>query len=166
MRPMAAPGKQFEQRLLELQQPLYQFGLILCGSTQEAMDLVQEAFLKALRSRRSFVAGTSLKAWVMRILRNTFLDQRRRRKYEPRPSDSVDEAAAAPSRTGAASEDVRHALQRLDPDHRALVVLCDLHGFKYREIAELLDIPIGTCMSRLHRARRRLRELMGAQRRV
>lgn len=155
----------FEDRLLEMEKPLYHFALTLAGNPVDAMDLTQETFLKALKNRSSFTPGTNLKAWLSRIMRNAFIDQRRRKRYEPTPVESPEDAGGpAPELrpNQLVAEDVQRALEQLEPDHRALLVLCDLHGYRYREIAEILDIPLGTCMSRIHRARRKLRDRLAA----
>lgn len=154
------------------QKALYHFALTLTGNAQDAMDLTQETILKALRNRSSFRAGTNLRAWLVRIMRNTFIDQRRRKRYEPLPAEEVDGRVEAPFRTDEEEltevfpDELARAFKALDPAQRALLVLADLHGFSYKEITEIMDIPMGTCMSRIHRARSRLRERILQHRRA
>lgn len=167
---MARPDRgEFDRALVALEEPLFHFALSLAGNPQDAADLLQDTFVKILRSRGQFEEGTNLRAWASKIMRNAFIDRRRRRRYEPVPVDEVGTAEPARPASSAAGrpagivEDVREALGRLDPDHRAVLVLCDIQGYRYREIADILGVPIGTCMSRIHRARRKLKELLGPQ---
>ncbi|KAF0242951.1 MAG: RNA polymerase sigma-70 factor ECF [Planctomycetota bacterium] len=152
---------------------LYFAALGLARNARDAEDLVQEAYLKAYRNFRRFRAGTNFKAWIYRILVNTSIDFYRRRARQPVISELTDEApapAAAPERhrlldnmealDAFVGDDVRRALDDLPPQHRIVVLLADIEGFKYREIASILRIPIGTVMSRLHHARRHLRRAL------
>ncbi|HLG42926.1 MAG TPA: sigma-70 family RNA polymerase sigma factor, partial [Planctomycetota bacterium] len=130
-----------------------------------AEDLTQETFLKALKRRDQFIRGSNLSAWAGRILRNAWLDRLRAGARQPRLADFEAEgiepsASATPVEAQIRDEAIAGALDRLGPFFRALLVLCDVHGLKYREIAELLGRPMGTVMSGVHRARKRLRMLL------
>lgn len=152
---------------------LYFAALGLARNARDAEDLVQEAYLKAFRSFRRFRPGTNFKAWIYRILVNSSIDFYRRRSRQPLISELTEEApapAGAPERhrlldnmealDAFVGDDVRRALDELPPAHRIVVLLADIEGFKYREIASILGIPIGTVMSRLHHARRQLRRAL------
>jgi len=152
--------------------------LRLSRSPQDAEDLVQETFLNAFRSLDRFEEGTNLRAWLFRILNNAFISQYRRRKRRPSSSiedvteyylyDHLVEGGAAPrtenpeqevlDRIG--DEAVLRALEDLPVEFRQVELLADVEGFSYREIADILNIPIGTVMSRLYRARRRLQKML------
>ncbi|MBK9180253.1 MAG: sigma-70 family RNA polymerase sigma factor [Acidimicrobiales bacterium] len=158
-------------------QPLYSAALRLTRNPADAEDLVQETYLKAFRGFGGFQEGTNLKAWLYRILTNTFINSYRSRKRRPDETDLGEvedlylykrigglEAAAA----GRSAEDellelftedeVKDALEALPEQFRMAVLLADVEGFSYKEIAEILDIPIGTVMSRLHRGRKALQK--------
>lgn len=157
---------------------LYRTALRLSRNPQDAEDLVQEAYLNAFRSLDRFEEGTNLRAWLFRILNNAFISQYRRRKRRPSSSiedvteyylyDHLAEGGVAPkpenperevlSRIG--DDAVLAALEELPVEFRQVELLADVEGFSYREIADILDIPIGTVMSRLYRARRRLQKLL------
>lgn len=157
---------------------LYRTALRLSRNPQDAEDLVQETFLNAFRSLDRFEEGTNLRAWLFRILNNAFISQYRRRKRRPSSSiedvteyylyDHLVEGGAAPrsenpeqevlDRIG--DEAVLRALEDLPVEFRQVELLADVEGFSYREIADILNIPIGTVMSRLYRARRRLQKLL------
>jgi RNA polymerase sigma-70 factor (ECF subfamily) len=136
---------------------------------------VQETFLKAYRAYESFEAGTNLKAWLYRILTNTFINNYRRDTRRPQETDLGDledvylfrrlnrETAVGSSSSaeeqlleGLVEEDIKQAVESLPENFRMVVLLADLEGFSYREIADILEIPIGTVMSRLHRGRKAL----------
>jgi RNA polymerase sigma-70 factor (ECF subfamily) len=157
---------------------LYRTALRLSRSPQDAEDLVQETYLNAFRSLDRFEEGTNLRAWLFRILNNAFISQYRRRKRRPSSSiedvteyylyDHLLEGGAAPrtenpeqevlDRIG--DEGVLRALEDLPVEFRQVELLADVEGFSYREIADILNIPIGTVMSRLYRARRRLQKML------
>jgi RNA polymerase sigma factor (sigma-70 family) len=160
----------FEQLALPLFASLYNHAFWLTRNQAEAEDLVQETFSKALRAFESFQAGTNFKAWIFRILRNTFLTTRtgiaasRTVFLEDHP-DTLDTISA-----GATPEEnlirldnqaaLHAALEQLQPQLREALLLCDVEEIKYKDIAVILDVPIGTVMSRISRARRTLRQLL------
>jgi RNA polymerase sigma factor (sigma-70 family) len=162
------PG--FEELAMPLFASLYNFANWLVHNKSNAEDLVQETYLKALRGFASFQPGTNFRAWMFRILRNTFLSSRsalgRRVTVE---IDSEDDVAVLPSTSSTpesvlierSQEDaVRNAIEQLPVVFREVLLLCDVEDASYREISEILSIPIGTVMSRLARARKEVRELL------
>ncbi|HWO70409.1 MAG TPA: sigma-70 family RNA polymerase sigma factor [Actinomycetota bacterium] len=164
----------FEREALPLLSNLYSAALRLTRNPADAEDLVQETYLRAYRGFGSFRPGTNLRAWMYRILTNTFINAYRKRQREPQtvPDDGIDEwylydrlaAAEASAETEVLEripdEDVRAALDALPEGFRMAVLLADVEGFSYREIAEIMGIPIGTVMSRLHRGRRALEKAL------
>ncbi len=146
---------------------LYNFAHWLTRNRDEAEDLVQETFAKALRGFPSFQLETSFKSWIFRILKNTFLTSRaglRAHPMEPLASDDDEDAFAAATETPEAiligrvsRELIRGAMEALSPSFREAVILRDVEGLTYQEIAEALSIPVGTVMSRLARGRRDIR---------
>jgi RNA polymerase sigma-70 factor (ECF subfamily) len=163
----------FERDVLPLLPSLYGAALRLTRNPQDAEDLVQETYLRAFRGFASFQEGTNLKAWLYRILTNMFINSYRKRQREPQfveGPDDVDEwylfdRLGALSVEGSAEdevldrmpdEDVKAALESLPENFRLPVLLADVEGFSYKEIAEIMDTPIGTVMSRLHRGRKAL----------
>ncbi len=163
----------FEQLALPLFASLYNHAFWLTRSQAEAEDLVQETYSKALRAFDTFQSGTNFKAWIFRILRNTFLTTRtgiaasRTIFLEDNPV-ALDAASAGPT-----PEDImirldnlavlHAALEQLQPQLREALLLCDVEEIKYKDIALILDVPIGTVMSRISRARRTLRQLLQPQ---
>jgi RNA polymerase sigma-70 factor, ECF subfamily len=166
----------FERDAVPLLSGMYSSALRMTRNPADAEDLVQETFLRAYRGFSGFREGTNLKAWLYRILTNTFINSYRKRQREPQtvPDDNVEDwylydRLAAQSSTASAEatvldampdEDVRAALDALPEGFRMAVLLADVEGFSYKEIAEILDIPIGTVMSRLHRGRRALEKAL------
>jgi RNA polymerase sigma-70 factor (ECF subfamily) len=151
----------FESRLAAMQPRLFRLALALTGNEDEASDMVQETFVKALRGRAGFAEDSNLSGWLARILRNALLDRRRYARRRPFAANLDDLQPADRPRTFEGMEGtLRVELDRLPSAQRAMVLLSDVHGFTYREISELLDRPMGTVMSGIHRARRRLRRAL------
>jgi RNA polymerase sigma-70 factor (ECF subfamily) len=170
---------QFTEQAMEFMPSLYAAALRMTRNPADAEDLVQETYLKAYRAWHTFQQGTNLKAWLYRILTNTFINSYRSKKRRPEQTelDEVEdlylyrrlgglEAVAA----GRSAEDevmdlftdtdVKAAIEALPEQFRLAVLLADVEGFSYKEIAEILGIPIGTVMSRLHRGRKGLQKAL------
>jgi len=165
----------FETDALAFMDQLYAAALRMTRNGADAEDLVQETYAKAFAGQDKFTPGTNLKAWLYRIQTNAFINTYRKKQREPKrtDADNVEDwqlaAAAEHQSSGLASaeqlaldsigdDDVRNALAELSDDFRMAVFLSDVEGFAYKEIAEIMDTPVGTVMSRLHRGRRMLRE--------
>jgi len=158
----------FEELAMPLFDSLYNFARWLVHNQNDAEDLVQETYLKALRSFASFQPGTNFRAWMFRILKNTFLSscsklERRmtvamdsEEDFPVLPATSVTPESLLIERSG--NDAVRCAIEQLPVIFREVILLCDVEDASYREIAEMLSIPIGTVMSRLARARKAVRE--------
>ena len=156
----------FQRDLVELVPRLRRFAYALTGSADAGDDLVQAACERALRSADQFHAGTRMDSWMFRIMQNLWLDDRRRRRVR---GTQVDPEAAGLSDEGVGAQQlddqvalaqVRAAVDTLPDDQRAVLVLVAIEGLNYREAADVLDLPMGTVMSRLARARARLVEMM------
>lgn len=165
----------FEREALPHLDALYASALRLTRSPSDAEDLVQDVMLKAFRFYESFEAGTNMKAWLLRILTNTFINRYRRTVRERRVFDG---ALAAPVGEGVMSqaamrgltspiadaqrrllgEEIQRAVDELPEDHRVMILLADVEELSYKEIADIVGCPVGTVMSRLHRARKSLQK--------
>ena len=152
---------------------MYNFAYRLTTDEDEAKDLVQDTYLKAFRFISSFQRGTNAKAWLFRILKNSFINDYRKKSKEPAKldyqevenfynSDEADSDVTIDLRVEAVQDmlgdEIANALNSLAVDFRAVIILCDIEGFTYEEMAKILDITIGTVRSRLHRARNLLKE--------
>lgn len=164
----------FEQLAVPLFDQLYNHACWLTGDRTDAEDLVQETYAKALKGFASFAEGTNLRAWMFRILRNAFLNSRaglaaQKTGYledeEIRPEDVVaDRVTPETILLRSESQDaVFAALESLRVDQREIILFCDVDEMSYREIAQVLDVPVGTVMSRLSRARSSLRRALEAK---
>jgi RNA polymerase sigma-70 factor (ECF subfamily) len=170
----ADPRAAFEELALPLFEPLYNYARWLTHDPVEAEDLVQETYLKGLRGFGSFAAGTNFRAWMYRILRNTFLTSRSGLRAVP--PVSIDEDPDAYEQISVAetpeslffarvdSETLRISIEALPLVFREVLVLSDVENMSYREIAETLSIPIGTVTSRLIRARQKVRNTLRGER--
>ena len=172
-----ADKTKFSEQAMPFMDALYTAALRLAHNSADAEDLVQETYLKAYRAYGGFEEGTNLRAWLYRILTNTFINSYRSKKRRPDETD-IDEVedlylyrrlggleAAAAGRSAEeelldwfTDSEVKEAVEALPEQFRIAVLLSDVEGFSYKEIAEILDIPIGTVMSRLHRGRKQLQE--------
>ncbi|MDN5212379.1 sigma-70 family RNA polymerase sigma factor [Fulvivirgaceae bacterium BMA12] len=163
----------FEREFLPHINSMYNFAFRLTFEEDDAKDLVQDTYLKAFRFIDSFEQGTNAKAWLFRILKNSFINDFRKKSKQPSKvdynevesyynSEDVDETITTDLRVETVQhmigDEITNALNALDVDFRTVIILCDLEGFTYEEMAKILDIPIGTVRSRLHRARNLLKD--------
>jgi len=167
----------FDSQVMPYLDSLYNTAYRMTRSAEDAEDLVQETYFKAYKYYDKFEEGTNLKAWLFKILKNTFINNYRKKKLEPRSVDFAEiedsferivrrdnsEAPADPEAeffTGVLDDDVRKALESLPYDYRMVVILADLEDFSYKQIADILDCPVGTVMSRLYRGRKLLEKAL------
>jgi RNA polymerase sigma-70 factor (ECF subfamily) len=164
--------ERFEREALPFMSELYAAAVRMTRNPADAEDLLQETYLRAYRAFASFQEGTNLRAWLYRILTNAFINTYRKRQREPQTvsddeledwylydklgMDAAEASAEATVLENLPDQDVQDALASLPEQFRLAVLLADVEGFSYKEIAQILDIPIGTVMSRLHRGRRAL----------
>jgi len=164
----------FEEEFLPQIDALYTFAYHLTYNEEDANDLVQETYMKAYRFIDKYKEGTNAKAWLFKILKNAFINQYRRKSKQPTKIDYEDIAGyqEGDDDTNYASyadlreemfqsmmgDEVTNAINALPVDFRVVILLCDIEGFTYEEISKILDIPIGTVRSRLHRARNMLKD--------
>lgn len=161
----------FEREALPHMNALYNFALRMTGSSDDADDLVQETFLKAFRFFDKFEVGTNCKAWLFRILKNSYINDYRKHSKEPnkvdyedienfyeniRSSDVKSNHLVEDVFNNLLDDEVSEAITSLPEDFRTVIILSDIEGFTYEEIADFVDCPIGTVRSRLHRARKML----------
>lgn len=159
---------------LPFRDQLFKTAFRLTRSREDAEDLLQETYLKAFRHRQSFQEGTNLKAWLFKILKNTFINLYRKRKHQPPQTElsELEESLEGQLLEGPAKspedellerswdDEVFKALSNLPHHFKVVVLLADLEGYSYREIAEILAIPVGTVMSRLYRGRKALEQAL------
>ena len=165
--------KLFEEELYPHLDALYNFAFHLTYNEDDASDLVQETYLKAYRFIESYVAGTNAKAWLFKILKNAFINEYRKKSKQPIKVDfeelldfhdleNYKQIGSLDARQDVfqnmMGDEVSNALNQLPVDFRTVILLCDIDGFTYEEISKIIDIPIGTVRSRLHRARGLLKE--------
>ena len=170
----------FESEVMPFTPQLYSAALRMTRNPADAEDVLQEALLKAFRGYHTFETGTNLKAWLYRILTNTFINKYRERTRRPAEVElgeledlylfkrlGVEESTGGATRSAEeealdrfVDEDIKEALESLPENFRIPVLLADVEGFSYKEIADIMDVPIGTVMSRLHRGRKALQRAL------
>ena len=169
----------FAEQAMEFAPQLYSAALRMTRNRADAEDLVQETYLKGFRSFHTFTEGTNLRAWLFRILTNTYINKYRAKQRRPDETDlgeiedlylyrrmsSFDDPSLGRSAEDSlmsmlADDQVKAALESLPDNFRLPVILADVDGFSYKEIAEMLDVPIGTVMSRLHRGRKAMQKAL------
>jgi len=173
--PEAEKRQAFEREAIPHMDALYNFALRMTGEQSDADDLVQETYLKAYRFFDKFEQGTNCKAWLFRIMKNSYINRYRKAQKTPETVDydTVEDFYYSIRSDSAESNDLEEvmfdsllddevtvAIENLPEDFRTVVILCDLEGFTYEEIAEFVDCPVGTVRSRLHRGRKLLRNVL------
>src|SRR6185436_6792486 len=173
----SAEERNFEAAAMPYLDALYNTAYRMTRNAQDAEDLVQETYLKAYKYYDKFEEGTNLKAWLFKILKNTFINSYRKKQQSPPKADFADieesfetivrDDSGQQARTPeeellekVLDEHVQHAIEELPHDYRMVVLLADLEGFSYKGIADILEIPLGTVMSRLYRGRRLLEDAL------
>ena len=167
-----AKHEEFQREAVPHMNILHNYALRMTGNSDDAKDLVQETFLKAYRFWDKYEKGTNIRAWLFRIMKNSYINRYRKETKEPNTVDyediqnfynSIRLESSDPNDLqekifgGLLEDDVARAIESLPDDFRTVVILCDIEGLTYEEIAEFVDCPIGTIRSRLHRGRKMLR---------
>lgn len=168
-----AKHQEFEQEAVPHMDILHNYALRMTANSDDANDLVQETFLKAYRFWDKYEKGTNIRAWLFRIMKNSYINRYRKETKEPETVDyndiqnfynTIRYESSDPNDLqekifgGLLEDDVARAIESLPEDFRTVVILCDIEGLSYEEIADFVDCPIGTVRSRLHRGRKMLRE--------
>jgi RNA polymerase sigma-70 factor, ECF subfamily len=173
----AQAGRDFEAAAMPFLDALYNTAYRMTRNAQDAEDLIQETYLKAYKHYDKFEEGTNLKAWLFKIMKNTFINSYRKNQLVPPHTDFADIEGTFEDQVNldanrqiknpedelldtVLDEDVQRALDDLPPDYRMVILLADIEGFAYKEISDILEIPAGTVMSRLYRGRKLLEEAM------
>ncbi|NNC40146.1 MAG: sigma-70 family RNA polymerase sigma factor [Acidimicrobiia bacterium] len=174
-----ADQAKFEDDAMQFAPQLYAAAMRMTRNPADAEDLVQETFLKAYRAYHTFTEGTNLKAWLYRILTNTYINRYRKLSRRPKEVDlgevedlylyrkvstagtrEASRSAEEEVLSGFVDSDVKQAIEALPENFRLPVLLADVEGFSYKEISDIMDVPIGTVMSRLHRGRKALQKAL------
>ncbi len=176
-RSLSENNRIFQKEFMLHAEALYNFGYHLTFNEDDAKDLVQETFLKAYRFINSYIEGTNAKAWLFKIMKNAFINDYRKKSKRPTKVDYEEVVTYQNSDSssyvqyidlrheifqGMLGDEVAYALNSLPVDFKTVVLLCDIEGFTYEEMAKIIDIPIGTVRSRLHRARNMLKDKLKA----
>lgn len=162
-------NEEFEREAIPHMDALYNFAIKMTRNSDDASDLLQETYLKAYRFWDKLEKGTNCKAWMFRIIRNTFINDYRKKAKEPakidyneienlyekiKPSSLTSYYLNSDSYDNLIDDEISKAISSLPEDFRMVIVMCDIEGYSYEEIADFVDIPVGTVRSRLHRARK------------